>query len=301
MVPAARRALTALENADVVHERRLIERARRLGMPDHEFVEAIKYNLHLIDLLASASLHWITAPMSRVMMDASQDVPAFAGVMAPSPSGLVLFEEPLPGWDVAASGGIYIRDGIGDWLEPVPVDALAWACEPYGNTVYLLIRPRRVPGKVLADQTNRDPLVPMMRLRTPPALDLDDPQIIHQTRPDQISLMAFLAAMWTLMASPGTASTSTIKAPTGKRHPRTGQAILDRVNVIDLRAPVHRPETTTKSGRKLTVRHLVRGHWTHQPHGPGRQKRRLQWIDPYIKGPSNAPLAKTETVYQWRR
>jgi len=40
--------------------------------------------------------------------------------------------------------------------------------------------------------------------------------------------------------------------------------------------------------RRLTTRHVVRGHWTHQPHGPQRALRRLQWVDDYIRGPQDA-------------
>ena len=38
------------------------------------------------------------------------------------------------------------------------------------------------------------------------------------------------------------------------------------------------------------VQWIVRGHWTHQPHGPGRALRRLQWIEPYWKGHEGAPV-----------
>lgn len=68
------------------------------------------------------------------------------------------------------------------------------------------------------------------------------------------------------------------------------------------------PEHTTRSaahtqaeGRRLTTRHVVRGHWTHQPHGPGRQLRRLQWIASYTRGPEGAPLVERDAVYIWRR
>lgn len=53
-------------------------------------------------------------------------------------------------------------------------------------------------------------------------------------------------------------------------------------------------------GRKLTVRHLVRGHWRHQYH-PSDGSRRPRYIAPYIKGPKGAPLRATEHVMVWRR
>ena len=47
---------------------------------------------------------------------------------------------------------------------------------------------------------------------------------------------------------------------------------------------------------RLTTRHVVRGHWTHQPYGPKRQLRRLQWVAPFIRGPQEAPFVGTDTV-----
>jgi len=47
------------------------------------------------------------------------------------------------------------------------------------------------------------------------------------------------------------------------------------------------------SGWTLSVRVLVTGHWRNQPHGPGRMFRRLQWIEPYWKGPDVDEVATT--------
>jgi len=38
------------------------------------------------------------------------------------------------------------------------------------------------------------------------------------------------------------------------------------------------------------ARFIVRGHWRHQPHGPGGSERKLVWIKPYYKGPEMAKL-----------
>lgn len=40
----------------------------------------------------------------------------------------------------------------------------------------------------------------------------------------------------------------------------------------------------------LTSQFLVRGHWRHQPCGSGQIDRRLQWIEPFWKGPEAAPI-----------
>lgn len=49
-----------------------------------------------------------------------------------------------------------------------------------------------------------------------------------------------------------------------------------------------------RGGWELTVRVLVTGHWRNQPHGPGRMYRRLQWIEPYWKGPDEMATATSE-------
>lgn len=40
----------------------------------------------------------------------------------------------------------------------------------------------------------------------------------------------------------------------------------------------------------LSARFIVRGHWRLQAYGPNQQERRLQWIEPYEKGPEMADM-----------
>lgn len=42
--------------------------------------------------------------------------------------------------------------------------------------------------------------------------------------------------------------------------------------------------------KNISVRFTVRGHWRKQPYGPGSVERRLQFIQPYFKGPEMADL-----------
>ena len=42
--------------------------------------------------------------------------------------------------------------------------------------------------------------------------------------------------------------------------------------------------------RELSVQFLVRGHWRNQACGPGHTERRMTWIEPYWKGPEEAPI-----------
>lgn len=47
-------------------------------------------------------------------------------------------------------------------------------------------------------------------------------------------------------------------------------------------------------GDALKERVLVTGHYRHVVHGPRRSLRRRQWIEPYYKGPEDAPESRTQ-------
>lgn len=58
---------------------------------------------------------------------------------------------------------------------------------------------------------------------------------------------------------------------------------------IDARSAVR--EYAIGRGKSLTIQCLVRGHWKSQPHGPGLSQRKLIHIEPYWRGPEDAPIA----------
>lgn len=49
---------------------------------------------------------------------------------------------------------------------------------------------------------------------------------------------------------------------------------------------------TTETGRKIMKRFRVRGHFRMQPHGKGRQLRKLSWVRPHWKGPTFAEMVQ---------
>jgi len=63
---------------------------------------------------------------------------------------------------------------------------------------------------------------------------------------------------------------------------------LGRPVTVDCREYVRSYVTGDRA--RLAVRLLVRGFWRNQPHGPGRELRRQQWIEPYWKGDVGAPI-----------
>ena len=194
--------------------------ARMLAGDD--VVDLVGHTQQQASALRAADLYWVTGDMAAQALDASQDVPGFTTADLISPSGLVLFQAPLPDIDTPR---LTLTDGT-VWAGRVPVWGLWW-------------HPRS------ADQTVVEVL----------------------TRTDR--------------ARPA-----------------------DLVTTIDLRPLRHAPETNQPSsdpGREYRHRWIVRGHWTHQPHGPRNSLRKLTYRAPYIKGPPDAPLLATQKVMVWRR
>ena len=274
----------------------------------------------------AAALYWVSGPMARLAMDASQDVPAVHPDDAPAGCGLMVMAEPLPAWDTSLIGGLSLRIGERTdvpYADPVPVDALAWELGAGGRgggrtmTVDLMCRPGRLPGAVHAHQSPLLVAFTTLSARVPARLEgaaTIGPAGAGSGAP-YAGVLAWLQAAWTLMATPSLTET-TVVAGTGKpRNPKPNDAggrghdtpSDDGVTVIDLHPQRRRLITDEDDAggdgprRRLTTRHVVRGHWTHQPHGKGRALRRLQWIDDYIRGPQDAPLSTRTHVWAWRR
>ena len=303
----------------------LADRARRINEAGYaaDLDQASAATAATAATVEAASLYWVAAPMARLAMDASQDVPAINAADAPAQVGLMVMAEPLPAWDTSTIGGLALRYGARTdvpYDEAVPVDALTWRLDPHPSgvralTVELMCRPARLPLPLLGHQSSM--LVPFTRLRTLIPASLEAARAVGPdgvpVDPAHVGVMAWLQAAWTLMSTPSLTQT-TVVAGTGK--PRTSRpsdaasrghgANDDGVTVIDLHPQRRRLITDEADGggdsprRRLTSRHVVRGHWTHQPHGPQRSLRRLQWVDDYIRGPQDAPLSTRVHIWAWR-
>ena len=331
LVAAMARSLAREERREAGRLTALADRAHRINEAGYaaEFDQASAATAAVAATVEAAALYWVAAPMARLAMDASQDVPAINGTDAPAQAGLMVMAEPLPAWDTSVIGGLSLRDGARTdvpYDEAVPVDALTWHLNAHPSgvkalTIELMCRPTRLPLPLLEHQSSW--LVPFTRLRTLIPASLDATQAVGPdgapVDPAHVGVMAWLQAAWTLMSTPNLTQT-TVVAGTGK--PRTtrisdvaGRGHDDPaaggVTVIDLHPQRRRLITTPAKPdgdpagdgprRRLTTRHVVRGHWTHQPHGKGRALRRLQWIDDYIRGPQDAPLSTRTHVWAWRR
>ena len=327
LVAAMARSLAREERREAGRLTALADRARRINEAGYaaEFTEASAATAATAATVEAAALYWVATPMARLAMDASQDIPAINGTDAPAQAGLMVMAEPLPAWDTSVIGGLALRDGARTDVphdEAVPVDALTWHLDPHPSgvktlTIELMCRPGRLPFPIMGQQSTTF-LVPFTRIRTLIPVSLEAARAMGPdgtpVDPADIGILAWLQAAWTLMATPSLTE-STVVAGTGK--PRTtrindaggrghGDPAAGGVTVIDLHPQRRRLITDEDAGggdgprRRLTSRHVVRGHWTHQPHGKGRALRRLQWVDDYIRGPQDAPLTTRVHVWAWR-
>lgn len=66
--------------------------------------------------------------------------------------------------------------------------------------------------------------------------------------------------------------------------------VLGKDIILDRMAPLQIEAENTPSDRKVRVRHWVIGHWRQQAYGPQRKDRKLVWIRPFLRGPTDAPF-----------
>ncbi len=259
--------------------------------------------------LDMADLFWVTRPMAQVAMDASHDVPGVDWVDIPSPHGMMLFSDHLPAVALPEPVTLRTDHGMVDSDDPIPVDAIAWRHAGVGRlTIEMLVRTTRLPAPIHGVDV---PLTAFGTMTAPVPVMLDGMELAVPDdqgelrrvpgSPRQLSaVVAFLSACWVLMMTPTVAERKSLDGRWGGR--ATGQSRPgDLVTAVDLRPLRYVRTDTDSSGRQLTTRHIVRGHWTHQPFGHERARRRLQWIAPYVRGPEGAPLVQTEKVMVWRR
>lgn len=307
-VPELRRDLVRSLMGHVSHLQGMVVRATGLGDPRFvvEFMDGVHQTAEQLAAAERAVMFWVGADMAALALDAATDCPGITALDALAPAGLVVVEEPLPVISTDPIGGLYLRSGGRTGIHhtaPVPVDGLLWEVQDDTLILVPLCRADRLPHPMLAVAGQ---LVPLMTLRVPlpgilgqlDAATMDgEPVDPGQT----LGIAAWLSSMWVMSRQPSTTRTTRMDARNGE----TGLARVPRaqeVTIVDIRPAPYRSSDPNSSGggRKLTTRHLVRGHWTHQPHGPGRAQRRLQWVDSYIRGPEGAPLVQRERVWAWR-
>ncbi len=248
-------------------------------------------------MIATADMYWVTDDMTRVALDASQDLPEWSPVaVQPSPWGMLYWAGLLP--EIHP----FPREHPDATL---PLAGVLWGREAGRIAVNLLTT--AAAAAALGDKLGQRVIVE----DTPPlgplgyfTLPLEGHPVPEDNTVDEaVGITALLGATWTLMQQPTIAE---------RREVRPGRRDVEDVLRLEGSRPLVsavslRPMRTVRpgsedapSGRHLTVRHVVRGHWRQQYH-PSDHSHRPKWIPSYLKGPEGAPLHLTQQVMVWRR
>ena len=284
------------------------EALRASSASDDLGTEAVACRDHAATL-ADGEHIWVSADMVAATLDAAADVPSLDTIDMPASRGCLGLAAPLPPITLGHPLTLRGPDQMIDHHDPVEIDALVWSAIGPSVRLVLATRTQRLPAPLHGTDS---PLTIVEAAMIPTRMEfegMDARQVqpggdMTSLPPDRarpiLQAASWLSAAWVLMATPTVAAPRVMDGrwggqATGQTRPR------DRVTVVDVR-PMRQVHTTTDpTGRRLTTRHVVRGHWTHQPHGPHRSLRRLQWVAPFIRGPEGAPFVATDTVNVWRR
>lgn len=123
------------------------------------------------------------------------------------------------------------------------------------------------------------------------------PGVVMAAATGQASVSASSRFLMSVIAALGHRLTKLAEPSGGRGERRRAARELPGLRVLTLASGASVKAQTT-SHVEWSHRWMVRGHWRQQPCGPQRSQRRLQWIDPYVKGPDDKPLDVRPTI--WR-
>jgi len=254
--------------------------------------------------LGEAEMFYVAEPMCDLLLASARGVPldVMQSDLVPICSrGLVLFEKPWLGMAIEGT--------------PIQVEALLW-----GPTELPPITPDDAPDAtihalsvstyVLDHSGEVGPVWCVLgRSDWPQRVAIGEepwpmPEAVKQSYVEDRQVVA---ALWTLLHQEGIARISYPPRAETRRAERYAEkhgqsAESSRVRLVTLRdVEGHRSTRHADGGKEHDHRWPVSGHWRNQPYGPGRSLRRLQYIDPYLKGPEGAPVKVPEVVKVWRR
>jgi hypothetical protein len=217
------------------------------------------------------NLIWVTKDMAELLQAAVESVPT------DDPLGADI----IPFWENTLVAFAEQIEAGEDVTRPIPVRAITWHMTSNKSTgkdavVFFTFDEKANTG------------LGLWEIGTPPV-----DAIMKAAMPMQIIRMTI--ALWLLMTQPGITDTNAAHVDRAaiRRAHRAGRD--PRVRIVDLR---HSHGSGTATGRTLSKRFMVRGHWRQQVYGKGRTLRRPTWIAPHIKGPDDAPLDTRPTVYR---
>jgi hypothetical protein len=260
--------------------------------------------------LASANLYYLTPEMTQLALAAGRALPDWTTEPTdlPSPDGFMLFSQPTGAYRndegdrvriVACSWGrSEIADPTGDgaWITFWSVTnhpLLEHLLREFGGLseqdAYREARRRKATlgwdDEVLLPWGPAEVLARPARTPTPG----DDPTFCVSTQ----EWTQTLRAAWLLTQQRTLAPVTEQHAPRSdrRRAERAGRT-LPPVRVVSIHRTQHctAPSGHTDSGRQVSVRFPVEGHWREQAYGPNWTLRRRRWIPSHWKGPVNGPV-----------
>lgn len=227
------------------------------------------------------TLWWVRPDMARLAWDAAKTLPENTRLLeaVPASKGILIWEgDPL-------ISGVLLTSKYWDEQRDTPIHGVTWELTARGVEVGTLIYDP--PG---ADELSHMPYSTYL--------------YIGQLKKD---LEAYLTATFLLATQPRIGQiTQHDSTPRRRRYIPPGPGdITTGVNLVALRENATRlPTEEPSEGEKkwgLSVRFMVRGHWRNQACGEKLGQRRPVFVAPYLKGPEDAPLKSSETVFVWRR
>lgn len=211
-LPGIRNRLVVSLREEEERLRALAEEARRVGVPmAGALMGHVRTYEEAAESAGGSTLIWVSESMARVVIDASQDVPAIDDADCPEDRAFVVFQSPLPPIDTRGFGGLSLRDGLRTdipYMDPVPVDAIGWSLSPGAVRVDIYCRPERLPLPVYPGQSE---LVSISEMMAPiPVVFAELHAVDREGSPlsneGNRGILAFLSAMWVLMRTPTTVS-----------------------------------------------------------------------------------------------
>lgn len=266
-----------------------IERLREQPATPAELVEQAGRDLAGVE---NSTLYRMARDMTDLAVSAAASLPEWSPAAAiPAEFGLLCWAKPVGRFDWPVPGS--------DQRITMPVDAMLWGVQGSQVAVSLAFRTDRIAGQF------NPGLAQLPLLSHPMGLwDLEQP-VAHRLDDGALSPLSVLGCAWLLMQQPSVASSRQIRSgAAGSGDGGDAADDADAVSIIELRRLASSDrEGAGTSGRKITKRFLVSGHWRQVAVGKGRTMRKPVYVNSYLKGPDGAPImdSSSDRVYAWRR
>ncbi|MHC9556088.1 hypothetical protein ACQQ68_10970 [Corynebacterium diphtheriae] len=248
----------------------------------------ISSQYHVVDpALASQidemALWWITEDMCTLAAGAAESLPEWSPTQAmPTPSGFMWIDGESPAVKSIITSEVAPIRAIG-WTynhDKDSITAVTWYEEGSELTEGLMFVFQA--SQIMTRRSKFEKMTPI------PTRD-----------GDEFTAVQFLGSIWLLSQQPGVAEEKTVNKSSRRNRSSGGKTQSpSAVRVINVRGGGHTgghaSDSTGGSGeRHLSVRFMVRGHWRQQACGPKHGQRKPLFIQPFMKGPDDAPVRPT--------